>query len=534
MDKRAVLYARVSSDDRGKDGRNLAGQLEMGREFACEQGWRIVAELAEDDRGASGAAFELEQLERIRKMARNGEFDVLVVREIDRLSRSLAKQLIVEEELKRAGVQIEYVLGDYPDTPEGNLQKNIKASIAEYERLKICERSTRGRRQKVKAGNVISHGRTPYGYRLAKNNGLTMLVIHEPEAEVVRSIFTWYIVGDGKVGPMSNCAIATRLTALEIPTLGDKMGTLVKKYNKYGKWARSTVWRLLQNETYAGTWYYSKAKKVDGVTVRNAKENLLSVEVPAIIDRKTWELAQERLKCGRRDASRNTKYSYLLRQRLTCGSCGTRLTTRVGPNGKYKYYGCPVVGDKDRLKKCHTPGFRADHVDDAVWKWVKSLLSDPEELARGLSKYQTDCDRESGPMRERLKIVEGLLIDNQAQLARLLDLYLQGDFPKEMLTDRKSRLEATIIALEQEQAGMKAQLKERMLSSEQIQSLQEFVAEVAQGLGAAEEDFASRRRIIDILDVRATLVVEDGGKVAYAQCALNRDNAVFSIVPTSS
>ena len=47
---RAVLYARVSSDDRGKEGRNLAGQLEMGREYAQERGYAIVAELAEDDR----------------------------------------------------------------------------------------------------------------------------------------------------------------------------------------------------------------------------------------------------------------------------------------------------------------------------------------------------------------------------------------------------------------------------------------------------------------------------------------------------
>ena len=145
MNKRAVLYARVSSDDRGKDGRNLSGQLEMGREYALRQGHVIVAELAEDDRGASGAAFELEQLNQIRKMASAGEFDTLVVREIDRLSRNLAKQLIVEEELKRAGVEIDYVLGDYPDTPEGNLQKNIKACMAEYERLKIAERNTRGR-----------------------------------------------------------------------------------------------------------------------------------------------------------------------------------------------------------------------------------------------------------------------------------------------------------------------------------------------------------------------------------------------------
>ena len=61
MTKRAVLYARVSGDDRGSDGRNLAGQLDMCREHAERQIWRIVAELAEDDRGASSALFELPQ-----------------------------------------------------------------------------------------------------------------------------------------------------------------------------------------------------------------------------------------------------------------------------------------------------------------------------------------------------------------------------------------------------------------------------------------------------------------------------------------
>ena len=48
--KRAVLYARVSSDDTGKNGRNLKGQLDMCREYAQENGQMIVAELAEDDR----------------------------------------------------------------------------------------------------------------------------------------------------------------------------------------------------------------------------------------------------------------------------------------------------------------------------------------------------------------------------------------------------------------------------------------------------------------------------------------------------
>ncbi len=146
---RAVLYARVSGDDPKKDGRNLQSQLDMGREYAQDKNYRIIAELAEDDRGASGAEIDLPQLNRAREMASRGEFDVLVVREIDRLSRNLAKQLIIEEELRRAGVSIEYVLANYEDTSEGRLSKHIRATIAEYEREKIRERLEERRRIEV-------------------------------------------------------------------------------------------------------------------------------------------------------------------------------------------------------------------------------------------------------------------------------------------------------------------------------------------------------------------------------------------------
>ena len=44
-------------------------------------------------------------------------------------------------------------------------------------------------------------------------------------------------------------------------------------------------------------------------------------------------------------------------------------------------------------------------------------------------------------------------------LERALDLYLAGDFPKEMLIDRQARLEKTISGLEHERAGLAAHLK---------------------------------------------------------------------------
>ena len=70
---RAILYARVSKDDTHNDDRNLNGQLDMCRDYAVSRGYIIVAELAEDDRGASGAEFDLEQLTHALEMARNGE-----------------------------------------------------------------------------------------------------------------------------------------------------------------------------------------------------------------------------------------------------------------------------------------------------------------------------------------------------------------------------------------------------------------------------------------------------------------------------
>lgn len=530
MNKRAVLYARVSAEDRSRDGRNLAGQLDMCRQHALAHGWTVVAELAEDDRGASGVSFELLQLNRVYEMAQAGEFDVLVVREIDRLSRSLAKQLIVEEELKRYGVQIEYVLGEYPDTPEGSLMKNVKASIAEYERLKITERMVRGRRQKARAGNVVLHGKIPYGYRPENGDGKSSLVIYEPEAQVVRMIFTWYTRGENGNEPLSIHGIARELSRLKIPTPYDGRKNRIK-IRGYGEWSSSVVSRFLNNETYAGVWYYGKTKFVRKKANRNPDDYLIPVSVPAIVDRETWTRAQERREENRQRARRPPRFSYLLTGHLRCGLCGYRVngrTTRRTEPKVYQYYFCPGRGSRNSARKCTLPPFRVDKVDAAVWEWIKSFLADPATLVEGLNTYRAGLDEQNVPLRWRLSVVDELLTADREQLDRLLDLYLVGDFPKETLIERKDRLEATIRALESEQAGLSAQLKAQTLTEEQIEEMQRFAADVAEGLQAAEEDLQIRRSIIEMLDLQVTLAEESGQKVIYARCMLGEEELSLS------
>jgi DNA invertase Pin-like site-specific DNA recombinase len=61
----------------------------MGHEYCAKRLYHLIDELSEDVKGASGAEIDLPQLNKIREMAARREFDVLVVRELDRLSRNL-------------------------------------------------------------------------------------------------------------------------------------------------------------------------------------------------------------------------------------------------------------------------------------------------------------------------------------------------------------------------------------------------------------------------------------------------------------
>lgn len=521
--ERAVIYARTSGDDTRNDGRNLAGQLEMGREYALNKGYNIVAELHEDDRGASGALIDLPQLNHIRDMARRREFEVLVVREVDRLSRNLAKQLIVEEELNRSGVRVEYVLAEYDDSPEGRLNKHIRATIAEYEREKIRERLVRGRRLSVKNGNINVSDRPPYGYKVVKEDGQNRLEIIEEEARIVRLIFEWYVYGDESGNPLSTEKIVKKLTKLGVPTRGDKYKH-VKKKRGYGQWNRQTVRRILTRETYIGTWHFGKL---------NPDENDIPIEVPPIVTPELFAAVMPRLERNRKMSSRNTKHEYLMAKQLTCGCCGYKMTgiKRKHKNKDYCYYRCPAKYHVDSTRSCALPQFRQEKVDDAVWNWIKSVLSNPKMLSQGLEDFQEQQERENAPLRQRLSVINDLLIENKDKLDRLLELYISGELAKEMLVDHKHRLEKTQTELEAEKTRLVQHLETKELSAEQLQTLEQFAHEIGEGLSELDDNFGDRRKIIDMLDVQAILAVEDDQKIVRVQCRLgNKSLSIEGLV----
>ena len=133
------------------------------------------------------------------------------------------------------------------------------------------------------------------------------------------------------------------------------------------------------NETYAGVWRHGKET-----------DTPLTVEVPAIIPREWWEMAQAQFSRNKQNASRNLKYDYLMGKRCTCGCCGYKMTacTKSNGSGRYMYYRCPTNSRHDYYRECNLPNFPIDRVDEVMWNWVVSLLSDRTVLRKKLMEYK--------------------------------------------------------------------------------------------------------------------------------------------------
>jgi len=383
--------------------------------------------------------------------------------------------------------------------------------------VKIAERTTRGRFNFVRRGNVLGHGKSPFGYKLVQNDGERVLAIHEPEAGTVRLIFDLY-VNQG----CSIRAVAQKLTQLGLPTANDIRGG--PKSSGYGVWNPSSIGHILSNETYAGVWHYGKSKSVHGRFSKNGRDHWVAVDVPPIIERSLWDAAQERRDVNKRFPVNKKKYDYLLSGRLVCGSCGLAMSGRTTKNGDrlYQYYFCPVKMNHSP-RTCDLPYFPSIQVDGAVWDWLKNWLCDPDRLAAGLEAYRSTQTRANSPILDRLETVENLLAENREQVERLLDLFLAGDFPREMLGERKSRLETTITALEEEKKSLQESLNAGELTETQTQNIIEFSKQVQMGMEKADQSFATQRQIVELLDVSVTLAVEDGERVVYLSCRLGQD-----------
>src|ERR671910_936580 len=95
---RAVLYARVSTDEQARRGYSLAQQLETLKDYAAREGYEVLEEVS--DPGQSGASLERPGMDRVRDLVSAGGVSVVLAQDRDRFSREPAYHYLLKREFE--------------------------------------------------------------------------------------------------------------------------------------------------------------------------------------------------------------------------------------------------------------------------------------------------------------------------------------------------------------------------------------------------------------------------------------------------
>jgi site-specific DNA recombinase len=116
--KRAILYARVSTDEQARSGYSLAQQIEAVRDYAAREGYEVLEEV--QDAGQSGASLERLGMDRVCDLVAGGGVAVVLAQDRDKFAREPAYLFYLREEFAEHNTTLR-ALNDRGDgSPEGD------------------------------------------------------------------------------------------------------------------------------------------------------------------------------------------------------------------------------------------------------------------------------------------------------------------------------------------------------------------------------------------------------------------------------
>lgn len=499
MSKRAAIYARVSTEDQAEKGYSLPSQITSCRAYAARLGYDVTAEFTEDYSGATAVSAR-PQGRVLSEMVKRRAVDAVIVNQVDRLSRDIVDLLVTVRAWLTAGVEV--FAGDVGQIEsELDIVLVIKGWQGSDERKRIRERSMRGKRTKASAGKVVGC-RVLYGYKHIRDayGRVANLEPIEPEAGIVRLIYQWYVYGDEDGQRLSAGKIARRLSEMGVPTPGEVRN--IHHTRKTLIWYANAVIKILQNETYAGVWWFGG--RIGSTHSYRPMSERIAVTVPAIVDRQTWDAAQKQKDNNKKFAKRNAQREYLLKGLIRCGACKSAMVGEYFSN--FRYYKCSWRNHHHLgvEEACPARAVRADILEVDVWASVLKIFQDTEWLGDALKEAQSAELQAFEPKQEELKSVIAMIDDAEREAEDIGQaLKASKGIVKKTLEHDQERVNARYDALCSRRDALMAGLEEQRLTDEAIGRIVQYAQDVRAGMENADHQTA--RHILEVLQVTVTI-----------------------------
>lgn len=301
---KAIIFARVSTEDQKKEGYSIPAQITKMREYATHKGFEIIKECEVDESSTIDNRKRLNEVIELIRISK--EKLILIVDTVDRLQRSFKESVIFDDLRKQDKVEIHFLrenLNIHKDSNSSEMMRwDCSVMMARGYVLMLSDNIKRSYAQKLRSGEIT--GAAPFGYKNIRNEaGRADVIVDDFKGSVLRKAFELYATG-----------------AYSIQTLRQK---IAKEYGL--KWSQGKTDALLKHPFYYGMMF--------------VKGKHYAHRYPPLITKELFDQVQA-MKEGRH--KKKFKYAglpYIYRGMITCAHCGCMITPEKH-KGKYVYYHC--------------------------------------------------------------------------------------------------------------------------------------------------------------------------------------------------
>ena len=498
--KRVAAYCRVSTDHEDQANSFESQQRYFRQYIERNPDWELYEIFA--DEGISGTnTKKRSEFKRMIACAKEGDFDLIITKEISRFARNTLDSIYYTRDLKKHGVGVIF-MNDNINTLDGDaeLRLAIMSSIAQEESRKTSERVKWGQKRQMEQGVVF--GRSMLGYDV-KDGKMT---VNEDGAKIVRLIFHKF----------ANENKGTHVIARELREAGIT-------HMRVKEWSNTVILRVIRNEKYCGDLVQKKTFTPDFLShekkYNRGEEEFVIIKDhhEPIVSRELFEKANRILDEKSLTQEGKAKHSnrYPFSGKIKCGCCGSSYVARYKnrKNGtRYKAWRCyksatqgsPHTDKAGNPLGCSNPSIRNEDAVHIMYLVTRSLqLEEKKITANLLSVIQSVLSVNTNyshieKLKEQIQSVE----DKRTQL---IDLCISGAITKQEFITKREACDKEISELQDTISGIDQQ---HLLADQQESVMKEITAAIHEIVSGVEYEDAFYSQILDKMVVQSKDTVD--------------------------
>ena len=382
-------YLRLSVEDREKEGGeeesdSISSQRNIINRYIDYNGniGNKCKEFIDD--GRTGTNFDRPGWNDLIKEIEKGKIKVVITKNLSRLGRSNYECGYYMEYYFPAKNIRYFTVHEGIDTGNQNNSSNEYAPINNFINEKFSRdlskniRSSKNIKQKQGefVGSVL-----PYGYKRNPNDTNRFLIDDYP-AEIVRSIYDWYIETQSKKAVIRKLFDKKILTPSHYNNL---VGHPRIAKNPF-LWSDKTITKILTSQTYIGNMVQHQTEKKsfrEKGMKKIPKEEWIIVEGThePIIDKEKFDKVQNLIKANfKRNILKDKHPSELLRGLMVCYECKHQIsidnhtnTLKDGTKREYKYILCHYAKKNKNLNLCTSHYFNYYELEEKVLNEIENI-----------------------------------------------------------------------------------------------------------------------------------------------------------------